>query len=174
MDNSLYLQKIWEIHISFKMKKILVLFAVALLFVSCAKKNPIVFQKKTDLLEVTVSLDTNNTFRYTANSPIGAAFDESGTYSIKDSLLILQFKYDNYEHLCYTVPLTNDTSIIATVGNTTFLFPTVKEIEESGFHRTEADIILELNELQSNSQLQDSIGTRYLKMISGDLSLILK
>ena len=43
-----------------------------------------------------------------------------------------------------------------------------------GFHRTDADIISELNELKSNFQLQDSIGTRYLKKISGDLSLILK
>lgn len=174
MDNSLYLQKILEIYNSIKMRDFFVMFAVALLLVSCAKKNPIVFQKQTDMFEVTVSLDTNGTFRYTANSPVGAAFDESGTYSILDSLLILQFKYDNYEHLCYTVPLSNDTSIIATVGNITFLFPAAKEIEETGFHRTDADIISELNELKSNFQLQDSIGTRYLKKISGDLSLILK
>lgn len=156
------------------MKKVLVILALALLVVSCAKKNPIVFQKKTDMCEVTVSLDTNGTFRYTANSPLGAAFDESGTYSILDSLLILQFKYDNYEHLCYTIPLVNDTSIIATIGNTIFLFPTVKDDEDTGLHRTEDDIISELYELKNNSQLQDSIGTCYLKKISGDMSLILK
>lgn len=162
------------VHILTKMKKVFVILALTLLVVSCAKKNPIVFQKKTDMCEVTVSLDTNGTFRYTANSPLGVAFDESGTYSILDSLLILQFQYDNYEHLCYTIPLPNDTSIIATIDNTTFLFPTVKDAEEFGFHRTDADIISELNELKTNPNKQDSIGTCYLKQISGDMSLIVK
>lgn len=156
------------------MKNFIVIFIVSVLFVSCAKKNPIVFQKETETEKVTITLDTNGSFRYEANSPIGAAFNEEGTYVISDSLLVLQFKYESFEHLCYTIPLTNDTSIIANVGTTVFLFPAMTEIEELDFHRTDEDILSELNKVKTNPQAREMIGSRYFKKVSGDLSLICK
>lgn len=144
------------------------------LFASCSNDNPIVFMKKTDMSEVRLALDTNGTFDYTAKSEIGATFHETGTYTVEDSLLILRFTYESFDHLCYEIPLTNDTSLIMNYKGEPMLYPTVKEIQEIGLKMTPAQLMDTIVLLYNRKDFGEYVGKRYFKLDSGDLSLIFK
>lgn len=152
----------------------LLLFCLIMMFaVACGPKNPIVFQKKSELSEVTLSLDTNGTFEYSAHSTVGAAFNEKGTYTIEDSLLILRYQYQSYEHLCYEIPLQNDTSLIMNYKGTYMLFPIVKDIPEFEVHYSSNKELMEFfMEEYHRSGFSERVGTRYFALKSGDFSLI--
>lgn len=155
------------------MKRYLLLLLVPLFIVSCGKKNPIVFQKKSDMAEITLSLDTNGTFDYKANSPVGAAFHETGTYTIEDSLLILRFKYESYDHLCYTIPLPNDTTLIMNYKGKTLLYPTIKDIPEFQLHYdSNEELMKQILTVYQRDDFADQVGVRYFALKSGDISLI--
>jgi len=156
------------------MKKSLILLAVAVFaFASCGKKNPIVFSKKSETSDIQLTLDTNGTFDYVAHSTQGAAFNEKGTYTIEDSLLILRFQFQSYDHNCYEIPLRNDTSLIMNYKGKTVLYPTVKEIPEFDISIGSNDSLMQiiLGEYQSKD-FEKYVGSRYFEKTAGDMSLI--
>ncbi len=156
------------------MKKSLLLLAVAVFaFASCSKKNPIVFQKKSETSEIKISLDTSGTFVYTAKSTQGAAFNEAGTYSIEDSLLILRFQFESYDQNCYEIPLQNDTSLIMNYKGKAVLFPTIKSIPDFDIYIKDNDSLMQIIMKKYQSEgFAKEVGTRYFKHVEGDLSLI--
>ncbi|MCQ2608861.1 MAG: hypothetical protein MJ197_09275 [Bacteroidales bacterium] len=155
------------------MKKLLFIIGLVLLFSSCAKKNPIVFQKKSAESEVNLSLDTNGTFLYTAQSTKGVDFREEGTYTIEDSVLILRFRFESYEKDCYEVPLPNDTSLILKHKGKIVLFPLVKVIPGIGVvWNNNAELMDSLVQLSKTETFDKLIGARYFEKVSGDMSLI--
>lgn len=156
------------------MKKSLILLAVVVFaFTSCSKKNPIVFSKKSETSDIQLSLDTNGTFEYTAHSTQGATFNEKGTYTIEDSLLILRFQFESYDQNCYQIPLRNDTSLIMNYNGKILLYPAIKEIPE-------LDISIKTNDSLMNIVLEKyqredfgtQVGIRYFLQTAGDMSLI--
>lgn len=155
------------------MKKYLLLACIVCLFASCAKKNPIVFQKKSADSEVNLSLDTNGSFLYTATSTKGINFREEGTYTIEDSVLILRFRFESYEKDCYAIPLPNDTSLILNHKGKIVLFPLVKVIPGIGVvWNNNTELMDSLVRLSKTETFDKLIGARYFKRVSGDMSLI--
>lgn len=157
------------------MRRTIIFLFVLVTFFSCGKKNPIIFQKTSDLSEVTLTLDTNGTFEYTAQSTVGAQFSEKGTYTVEDSLLILRYQFESFEHLCYEIPLQNDTSLIMNHNGTYFLFPTIKKIPEFEVeYKSNKELMQYFMSLYKEDKLKDFIGHRYFSLRSGDFSLIFK
>ncbi len=155
------------------MKKLLFFIGLVLIFSSCAKKNPIVFQKKSAESEVNLSLDTNGTFLYTAQSTKGIDFREEGTYTIEDSLLILRFRFESYEKDCYAVPLPNDTSLIMNYKGAVVLYPLVKQIPGIGVvWNNNTELMENLVNLYKTESFAKLVGARYFEKVSGDMSLI--
>ncbi|MCQ2959443.1 MAG: hypothetical protein MJ198_04550 [Bacteroidales bacterium] len=155
------------------MKRFLLLL-LPVLIVSCSsKKNPIVFQKKTDKSEILLILDTAGTFEYTAKSTIGATFDEKGTYTIEDSLLILRFQYESYEQACYEIPLPNDTSLIINYKGKYVLYPTIKNIPEYGLHyQSNDELMRQIVKVYQRKDFEEQVGMRYFSLKSGDFTLL--
>lgn len=156
------------------MKNFILLFIVtSFCFASCAKKNPIVFEKKSDISVVNLSLDTNGTFHYTAKSKKGIPFDEKGTYTIEDTLLILHYEFESYEKDCYEIPLPNDTSLIMNYNGKVMLYPTVKNHPELGiFIKNDAELMENILKNYQSSDFARQVGVRYFTLKSGDMSLI--
>lgn len=155
------------------MKKYLFLCIIPFIMIACGKKNPIVFTKQSDDCLVTLSLDTNGTFEYTATSKVGSAFNEKGTYTIEDSVLILRFQYESYEHLCYEIPLPNDTTLILNYKGKYVLYPTIKDIPELELHYDNNEQLMEqVLDVYQHKDFSSQIGVRYFEQKSGDISLI--
>lgn len=155
-----------------EMRKYLFVLIIPFLFCACGKKNPIVFTKQSDLSEVHISLDTNGTFVYNASSKVGAVFNETGTYTIEDTLLILRFTYESYDYLCSTVPLPNDTSLIMHYKGKTILYPTIRKIPEVGLDMTHEELIDSILTRYQRSDFEKDLGTRLFVLESGDMSLL--
>lgn len=155
------------------MRRFLYLGLITFLVTACSQKNPIVFQKKSDVSEVTLTLDTNGTFVYNAKSTVGAEFNEKGTYSIEDSLLILHYQFESFEHLCYEIPLENDTSLIMNYKGTFLLFPTIKDIPEFNIHFASNEELMQHVVAEYNrTNFSERVGTHYFALTSGDFSLL--
>ena len=155
------------------MWKFLYVGLMAFLVTACSQKNPIVFQKKSDVSVVTLSLDTNGTFVYHAESSVGATFNEEGTYTIEDSVLILRYQYESFEHLCYEIPLENDTSLIMNYKGTYVLFPTKKTITNTDIHfSSNEDLMQHIVAEYNRKDFSERVGTHYFGLTAGDFSLL--
>ena len=143
------------------------------LFSACSKKNPIVFSKKSDLSEISISLDTNGTFVYEASSKVGHAFKENGTFTIEDSLVILRYNYESYSVGCQELPLQNDSMLIMNYKGKFVLYPTIKNIPESNCSFENNDQLMQkVLEIYQRSDFPQYIGKRYFTLESGDFSLL--
>ncbi|MDR1761180.1 MAG: hypothetical protein LBR55_01895 [Bacteroidales bacterium] len=85
----------------------------ALVFDACSRpaQTPIVFSLQTDDVSMILQLDTNKTFSYKTKHTKSIAFNESGTYSITDSSLVLKYNNPSYTYNCFEIPLVNDTFV---------------------------------------------------------------
>ena len=152
---------------------LLSLFLTTFLFSACGKKNPVVFSKKSDLSEVSITLDTNGTFVYEATSKVGHAFKENGTYTIEDSLLILRFEYDSYSVGCQEMPLENDSMLIMNYKGRNVLYPTIKSIPETNCMFENNDQLMQkVLEIYQHQDFVNYVGSRYFALESGDFSLL--
>ncbi|MBO7055465.1 MAG: hypothetical protein J6W37_08780 [Bacteroidales bacterium] len=156
------------------MRNVLISFFLMLfLFSACSKKNPIVFSKKSDLSEISISLDTNGTFVYEASSKVGHAFKENGTFTIEDSLVILRYNYESYSVGCQELPLQNDSMLIMNYKGKFVLYPTIKNIPESNCSFENNDQLMQkVLEIYQRSDFPQYIGKRYFALESGDFSLL--
>lgn len=156
------------------MRKIALFIFVVSVFCSCVDKNPIIFARKTDMSEVKLSLDTNGTFIYTAQSTVGTPFHEEGTYTVEDTLLILRFEFESYTYNTYEIPLQNDTMLIMSYKGENVLFPLRREFPEQNIHLSQKEMMENIVEIYSSSDFPKYVGTRYFSHSSGDFSFIYK
>ena len=156
------------------MRKLILFIFVVSFFCSCVDKNPIIFTRKTDMSEVKLSLDTNGTFMYTAQSTVGSPFHEEGTYTIEDTLLILRFEFESYTYNTYEIPLENDTMLIMRYKRKNVLFPLRRDFPERNLHLSQKEMMEDVVEIYSSPDFPKYVGTRYFSKSSGDFSLIYK
>ena len=154
------------------MKNFIIIISLSFILFACNDENPITFSKITDKSTVTLQLDTNKTFIYTANSKVGAAFNEIGTFKIEDSLLILQFENKEYSYGCVTVPLPNDTLLFIKFNNKYVLHPLLNDIPQNNIHISRDQMMKNICAAYTSDIFADLVGKRFFMESKGNVELL--
>jgi|GEM_PF-5988599 hypothetical protein len=152
-----------------------IVFAITtnLYIIGCSNNdNPIVFSKITDDSKIILTLDTNKTFTFTARHVKGAAFDESGTYTINDSTIILQYNNKEYSYNCYTIPLPNDTMLFGHYNNTILLYPLYREIPGIDSVLTHEQVMQRIVNEYNSPKFKTHVGTLIFACTQGNAELL--
>lgn len=159
------------------MKKITIFHIVTaciLVYACNTEKTPIIFSKITEDSEITLTLDTNNTFTYKARHVKGAAFNESGTYTVQDTVLILNYSNQEYSYNCYTIPLPNDTLLFGLYNNKTILYSLHTQIPGIDSILTHQQVMQRIVNEYNSQNFTKHIGTFIFACTQGNPSQLYK
>lgn len=150
---------------------LIVCVTLTLFTISCNwEQTPVVFTKITEDSEMSITLDTNNTFTHKASHTHGAKFNEQGKYTIIDSLLILNYTNDEYSYNCYTIPLPNDTLLFGRYKDKTLLYTLYTIIPGIDSILTKQEVMQRIVNQYNNPNFPSYIGTFIFECSSNNAS----
>lgn len=155
------------------MAKLYILICIVALFSACSNPDfPIIFEKNIKDSQMSISLNKDSTFEFSASHVKGTKFLEQGTYSVHDSVLILHYANSEFGYNCYNIPLENDTLLFGTFNSHTLLYNLFKinPITDSILTKTETmnSIIQEYN----NPMFHTHIGTFVYNCTQGNAKIL--
>ena len=142
-----------------------------ILLLSCSK-YPIVFSKNNETLHLNydIILNENKTFEEVSEKSNDTnSFHEKGVYSIKDSILILDYTNETFVKSGNVSILTNDTFLIVKYKETFLLYPFIR----CNLHSiTNATFMKKVINDYTIESFEKRIGVDFFQLKKGDLKQI--
>lgn len=133
---------------------------ISISMISCeSEQTSIVFTKKTEESEMTITLKNDSTFVHNAKHIHGVTFNEVGRYSIHDSIIVLDYTNPEYSYNCYTIPLPNDTLLFGTYDDKILLHTLYKTIPGEDTLLNHAQVMERIVNQYNNPHFSKYIGT---------------